>query len=350
MDNIELIYLFSNCIIETDPNSDKLSFDAFAGKENTIEKLLDKYDLKDITKAQFAEMAEQYRPYIQTKNKLRETRIKSFISTSCENIAKLPLESKIEILNTIFDYNLTNGELKNLCLKHKDKMLALLYNIKFPKEFLEEEERKADRFIALVANNKKITDNMRNWKNLDIEDKKATIMETAKIINYAYHTSLDIGFYTPEEFRKENNLDENAHVPGAYHKGGKIVFNTERLENSDNYMGVSVVFHEFTHKRQHRENFNDKAVNRLFECYMHSAEDFEEKNINKNSVEFGDIYSLMPKEVHAYTMQKYVEDRIADITGIEKSKVNKAKDVEQVHNKAFAMADITNARYNGQQK
>lgn len=66
---------------------------------------------------------------------------------------------------------------------------------------------------------------------------------------------LEIGFYTSEEYRKQNNLDDNAHALGGFHQDGKIFFNIDRLENSDNYMEVSVVFHEFTHKRQQEDDF-----------------------------------------------------------------------------------------------
>ena len=74
--------------------------------------------------------------------------------------------------------------------------------------------------------------------------------------------------------------------------------------------------------------------------------DYEMKNVNVSSPEYGDMYSLIPNEVHAHAMQKYVEDNIANKTGIEKTQVQEAKDVKQVHNKSFAMAEIVKSRYN----
>jgi hypothetical protein len=111
-------------------------------------------------------------------------------------------------------------------------------------------------------------------------------------------------------------------------------------------MGVSVLFHEFTHKRQEETEFENPLINRLFACKTYNAVDYEMKNINLSSPEYGDIYSLMPQEMHAFAMQKYVEDNIANKTGIEKTQVQEAKDVKQVHNKSFAMAEIVKARGN----
>lgn len=344
MNNNDLFNFILSCVIDVDQNG-YAKFEAIAEKETDVKKFIADNKLENIKMSEFMELAEEYRSSIQYRDKLRAKKIKIFMSKSPEDIAKLPLEEKVEILETIFGYGLTDNELKDVCSKNKEKLTSLLYSIELPKEFWKQEEKQADRFVALVANNKKITDNMKNWNNLSIDDKKTTIMETAKIINYVYNTSLDIGFFTPEEFRRNNNLNKHSHVPGAIHRGGKLFFNIERLENSNNYMGVSVVFHEFMHKRQHQENFSP-LIRRLFDCQTYHAERYEMKTIDKNSKEFGDIYSLMQKEIHAFTMQKYVEDNITNKTGIEKTKVAETKDVKQVHNKSFAMADISKARYN----
>ena len=45
-------------------------------------------------------------------------------------------------------------------------------------------------------------------------------------------------------------------------------------------------------------------------------------------------------------MQKYVEDKIWAKTGVEKTQESEAKDVKQVHAKAFAMASVAKYRSN----
>ncbi len=326
--------------IAVNPENGSISFTAYKGKESVVAELINKNHLENLSMEKFSEFAGQYMPIIQARKKLRENKINHFKNMPLQNIVQLSLEQRVDYLETIFHRHQTMDEMSDICSQNKDKLKALLYGIQLPKEFWKTEEKQADRFIALVADNHEITDNMKNWQNISIEDKKATIEKTAKVIEYVYGTPLEIGFYTPEEYRKENNLDENAPVFGAYQEKGKIFFNTDRLENSDNYMGVSVLFHEFTHKRQEETEFENQLINRLFACKADKAGDYEMRNINSSSPEYGDIYSLMPKEMHAYAMQKYVEDNIANKTGIEKTQVQEAKDVKQVHDKSFAMAYV----------
>ena len=336
--------LISFSEIAVNPENGSICFTAYKGKETDVAELIQKNQLENLSMEKFSEFASQYMPIIQAKKKIREKKINNFKNLPSENVAQLSLEQRVDYLETIFHRHQTMGEMSDICSQNKDKLKALLFGIKLPKDFWESEEQQANRFVALVADNKKITDNMKNWHNINIEDKKATLKETAKIIRYVYDTPLEVGFYTTEEYRKENNLDENAPVFGAYQEKGKIFFNTDRLENSDNYMGVSVVFHEFTHKRQEETEFANPLINRLFACKVDRAADYERRNINSSLPEYGDIYSLMPKEMHAYAMQKYVEDNIANKTGIEKTQVQEAKDVKQVHDKSFAMAHIARHR------
>ena len=344
MNSTDFEDLISFSEIAANPENGSIIFTAYKGKESVIAELIKKNQLENLSVEKFSEFASQYMPIIQEKKKIREKKINNFKNLPSENVAQLSLEQRVDYLETIFHRHQTMGEMSDICSHNKDKLKALLFGIKLPKDFWESEEQQANRFVALVANNKKITDSMKNWHNINIEDKKATLKETAKIIEYVYGTHLEVGFYTPEEYRKENNLDENAPIFGAYQRKGKIFFNIDRLENSDNYMGVSVLFHEFTHKRQEETKFANPLINRLFACKADRAFDYERRNINSSSPEYGDIYSLLPKEIHAYAMQKYVEDNIANKTGIEKTQVQEAKDVKQVHDKSFAMAHIVRHR------
>ena len=49
----------------------------------------------------------------------------------------------------------------------------------------------------------------------------------------------------------------------------------------------------------------------------------------------------MPNERHAYYMQKYVEDQIAEKTGIVKTQEQVSKTAQNVHKKSFAMAAVS---------
>ncbi len=318
-----------------------VSFAAYKGRESIISEIIKRNHLENISMSEFIEISKQCMPAIQAKKKLREKKIADFTNLTTEEISKLSLEKKVEYLETIFHKMLTREELTGFCSKNSDKLKALLCGIQLPKDFWNKEEQQADRFVALVVHDHQIKDNMKNWQNLSLDDKKATIQATAKVLEYVYKTSLEIGFYTADEYRKENNLDEKAHVDGAYEARGKIFFNTDRLEGSDNYMGVSVVFHEFMHKRQQETDFGDPLISRLFNCKAYAAVDYERREVNPSLPEYGDIYSLMPGEVHAYSMQKYVEDQIANKTGIKKTQEQVSKTTKNLHNKSFAMAAVS---------
>ncbi len=337
-DDFEYLLMYTRMTLE----GDRVVFVPFNGVDKTIvDKLVQKNSLDNISAEQFMKLANQLYPIIQTKKKLREKKISDFKNMSSEDAAQLSLKEKVEYLGAIFHRCQTQDNLDNIYSENKEQLKSLLYNIQYPKEFFQKEEQLADRFISLVSNNSQITDNMKNWSTLELEDKKATIKETAKIIEYAYGASLNIDFYTSEEYRKENNLSENAHVPGAQHDSstGKISFNTERLD-SNNYMGISVLFHEFMHQRQREIDFGDPSINKLFELsnMLYNAYNYESRNVASSSPEFGDFYSLMPDEIHSFAMQKYVEDGIMEKTGIEKTREETSKTTIQVHAKSFAMA------------
>jgi hypothetical protein len=113
-------------------------------------------------------------------------------------------------------------------------------------------------------------------------------------------------------------------------------------------MGVSVLFHEFMHQRQREIDFNNPSINKLFALsgMLYNAYKHEKRNVATTSTEFGDFYSLMPDEVHAFAMQKYVEDGIIKETGIEKTKENTSGIIKQVHDKSFTMASRLKSRSN----
>ena len=312
-----------------------------------IDKIIQKNNLTNLSQDQFMEIANQVSPIVHAKKKIRENKVNNFKNMTTEEIAKLSLEEKVDYLDAIFHVGVSKEKLDNICTENKEQLKALLYNIQYPKDFFKTEEQQADRFISLVSNNHLITDNMKNWQDISLEKKKDTIKETAKVIEYVYGSSLNIDFFTPEEYRKRNNLDENAHVCGAYQSKGKIFFNTERLD-SDNFMGVSVLFHEFMHQRQHEVDFNNPSINKLFALsgMLYNTYEHEKRNVAATSTEFGDFYSLMPNEVHAFAMQKYVEDGIVEKTGIEKTKENTSSTIKQMHDKSFTMASISKYRSN----
>ena len=335
--------LMSYSQIMADPERNVVCFQPYAGFEKVVSEVVEKKKLKNLSMEQFQEMAAKFQPLFATKRKLTATRIRNFENMTTKEIADLPLESKVDYIESLFYVGQTRDELDSLCSTNGDKLKALLSNITFPKEFWKKEEALATRFSSLVCSTPQITEGMKNWQNISLDDKKAVIQETAKVIEYVYGAPIEIGFFTPEEYRKQNNLDDKAHVFGAYAENGKIFFNTERLEG-DNFMGVSVLFHEFMHKRQHETDFGNPLINRLFDSKVYRAHSFEQQETNPTSQAYGDFYALMLHEVHAYAMQKFVEDQIVEKTGIYKIQENTSDTSKNMHEKAFAMSAVAKCR------
>jgi hypothetical protein len=82
----------------------------------------------------------------------------------------------------------------------------------------------------------------------------------------------------------------------------------------------------------------------LFKTAVYNAFTYEQQNIDPASYEYGDFYSVIPQEVHAYGMQKFVEDQIVEKTGICKIQENASDTSKNMHEKAFAMSAVAKYR------
>ena len=132
-DDFEALILYS--VISVSQDNGVVSFVPYKGWEETVAELVKKNHLENMTMTQFEKLATEHMPLIQAKQKLREKKVNDFINMSPEKIARLPLEQKIEHLENVFHKYQTKDELSDICSKNKDKLKALLYSIKLPKDF-----------------------------------------------------------------------------------------------------------------------------------------------------------------------------------------------------------------------
>ena len=180
-----------------------------------------------------------------------------------------------------------------------------------------------------------------------MDNKKDVIRQAANIFEYVYGTAPKIEFFTEEQEKarqKNAGLNENAHINAAYYHKGKIHFNEERLQKSDNFFAVSVMFHEGTHLRQDCENFDNPLVKRIFDCDMNNVTLYENEINDRESANYKDLYAMQPDETHAHGLQEYMEQQLTEKTGIEKDRNTNSKEVKRIHNKAFSMAKLTQYR------
>ena len=186
-----------------------------------------------------------------------------------------------------------------------------------------------------------------------MEDKKAVIEKAGKVFEFVYGINPEVVYFPPPEEEKAKNrklgLPEDTHINAAYQHEGRIYFNEERLQDSDNFFAISVLFHEGTHLRQHFETFKDPIVQRIFDCCLNNLTVYENLANDKKSADYKDLYAMQPSETHAHGLQEYVEQLITEKTGIQKTQHTQLdKETRNVHNKGFSMAKL--AQYRSSQR
>lgn len=326
-----------------------ISFEAYANKDKRkLDDIIKENQMEDLSVNVFQEMVQKYHPLYQARKKLQQQKIEQFSNMTTQQVAGLSLEQKIEYIELLFPSQQTKEELMSVCQKNEENLKACLFNMDFPKDFWDSEKKSADRFVSLIVKQPEIIDKMKNWQDTSLDDKKQMLQQVGKVFEYVYGTVPEIVFFTPEEERarcRTLGLNEDAPINAAYHQNGKIHFNEERLQSSDNFFAVSVMFHEGTHHRQHLNDFDNSWVRRIFDSNLTNINVYENETNNRDR----DLYAMQPSEIHAYGLQEYVEQQITEKTGIDKVRyADVGKEIKNVHNKAFSMAKL--AQYRSKQK
>ncbi len=326
-----------------------MSFKAYANKDKQkLDDIIKENQMENLSMNAFQEMVQKYQPLYLARKKLQQRKIEQFSNLTPQQVADLSLEQKLEYIELLFPSQQTKDQLMSVCSKNEKNLKACLFNMDFPKSFWDNEKKSADRFISLIVKQPEITDKMKNWQDTSLDDKKRMIQQVGKVFEYVYGTVPEIVFFTPEEERAKRRtlgLNEDAPINAAYHQNGKIHFNEERLQSSDNFFAISVMFHEGTHHRQSLNDFDNPLVKRIFDSNLTNINVYEDETNNKDR----DLYTMQPTEVHAYGLQEYVEQQITEKTGIDKVHyADLGKEIKNVHNKAFSMATL--AQYRSKQK
>lgn len=344
--------LMNSCTLSLDESNivhfEPLSYKA--GKK--VAEIIRDNALENLSLEKLQKIVNEFNPQYLARKKIKQIKAKEFSLLSPDKIANLPLEKKLEYMEILFPLNQTVDNLKTVCQENYENIRACLYNIKFPADFWNKEKKSAERYASLISAQPQMVDKLKNWKHTSLDEKKDVISQAAKIFEYVYGIKPEIVFTTAVEEKAKNiarGLDADTHIDAAYQRGGKIYFNTDRLQESDNFFAVSVLFHEGTHLRQHFQTFEDANVERIFNCNLVNAALYEDLANNKTAAEYKDLYAMQPDEVHACGLQAYMEQQLTEKSGINKTHYKVlAEDVQRIHNKLFAMANIS--QYKSSQK
>lgn len=314
--------LLHKCRITLDQDN-HVSFEPFSSKySKQIDKIIKDNQMENLMLTDFQALVTSLQPLYQARQKLKKQKAEKISGMTPQQVADLPLEQKLDYLEVLFPGTLTKEQLMEVCKKNEANIKACLYNMPFPKSFWDNEKKSADRFVSLIANQPEITEKVKNWQDTTLEEKKLVITQAGQVFKYVYGVSPDIAFFTPEQEKakkRAQGLNEDAHVNAAYFSNGQIHFNEERLQNSDNFFAISVLFHEGTHLRQSCVSFDDDLVDRIFDCHTSFTNIYEDELNNKETADYKDLYAMQPDEVHAHRLQNYVEQQLTEKTRIEKT-------------------------------
>ena len=326
-----------------------IAFRTRANKDKQrVADIIKENQMENLSLSDFQALVAKYHHFYLVRKNLKQQKIEQFSGLTTQQVANLPLEQKLEYMELLFPSTQTKDELMDVCQKNGENIKACLFNMNFPQSFWNNEKKSADRFVSLIANRPEITDRMKNWQDTSLDDKKHMIQQVKEVFEYVYGAAPEVVFFTPEQEkarRRDLGLNEDAPINAAYFSNGKIHFNEERLQSSDNFFAVSVLFHEGTHFRQHLNDFDDPLVRRIFDSNLTNINVYEDEVNNKDAKSYRDLYTMQPSETHAYGLQEYVEQQITEKTGIDKVHyTDLGKEIKNVHNKAFSMARLAQYR------
>lgn len=343
MDINEFADLIERCKMSVDEQGKMTFTPRYYKDERRVAEIIKNNKMEHFSFTDLQAISKNFAPLYQTRRKLQAKRAEEFTSLSPKQIAELSTEQKLDYLEAVFPKWQEPDELLKVCAKNEQNIKAALYGIKFPESFWKSEKKSAERYASLIANQPEMCDKIKNWQQTSLADKKAAIKQAAEVFEYVYGVTPKITFFAEEQERAKlqaEGLNKDTHIYAAYQQGGTLYFNEDRLQESYNFFAVSVLLHEGTHLRQNAQSFNDKLVDRIFDCNMRYVAYYDRKKNDKQSAEYMDLYTANPIEVHAHAVQDYMEQRFTEITGIKKVEGAENAVADKIHNKAFAMAKI----------
>lgn len=338
--------LIENCKFFLD--NEKVRFVPYTIKDNKrVAKILIENKMTNISLDEFNKIAKQSMPIYQARKKLKQQQLNKYNAMSSEEISKLPMENKVEYLELLFPRNQTKEDVDDVCRNNEENIRACLFNLDFPQSFWQKEKEQAARYASLVANSPEISQKLKNWQDTSLDDKKEVIKQSLKIFEYVYGDAPKLEFYTEAQERErlvKLGYPEDVHINAANYHEGIISFNTDRLQDCDNFFAVSVPFHEGTHYRQDIQSFGDALVDRIFQSSAANLLAYDNEDNKKQGKNYKDLYTMLPFEVHAYGLQEYMENSLIENTGIQKSKNKDTPEIKRIHNKGYSMAKVNQYR------
>ena len=257
--------------------------------------LVDKY--KDMPPEEFKNLL----PPLLIKQKIVwKRRLKKFKRLKPSDFSKIPLERKLQYIESIAGPKYSREEWLKLFNEIRDNLRACLFTMQPSKKFLLEEKRDLNHFMnALigVGLDKAIKETPQRFPEQRQQDMQNFVSLFCKVYEMPEPKLLFEKYNTLGSFRKVNS-------------DNKFDFTVELHEcllqdkKTDGLKNFGILFHELMHARQ--------AYLQLFNGDKHPTYSWILDNLQQelNDHYFdADVYSLLPKEGHAFYMQHKFEEQ-----------------------------------------
>jgi hypothetical protein len=129
-------------------------------------------------------------------------------------------EERIELLDRLIPdtiYANDQEEKFKLITDNKEKIEALLFNLKFPKEFWDEEKQKAHQFLNRLNTVPNLNEYIENWQTVNNETRKKVLRNVTDVFcQLCEIDDIKISFYTIEDYQEKQiamGLDPKEKVP-----------------------------------------------------------------------------------------------------------------------------------------
>lgn len=228
---------------------------------------------------------------------------------SLEKIALLNNKQRLELLDSLLvdvignDSTAFDMNCKTIKNNH-EKIKALLKGINLPQEFVEQEQARCDHFCHRLQSVPHLAEYFEIWSGLDFSKKKDFIENILSVFNDCYQTDIKLDFFNEDEWGQEQKHKHKSlsasefSLPLAYQKNNTIFINKEKFSVCDNFVLLSVVYHEGLHILQTREDWsNFPSIEKLFE-----------QKFSDLAQEQKDLYMINPLETHTYDLNNRVAD------------------------------------------
>lgn len=231
--------------------------------------------------------------------------LKKLSEKTIDELAKLDDEEKILLLDHLILDNLPRDQNRSrqnrqTILEHREKIIALLFNITLPKEFVEQERQKLESFCKHLLTIPQLKEDLESWHNISLENKRKICRNFLQMFNHSYKSDIKLKFFCKDDWEedmigKASSL-QNQMMPTGYTKSGNIYVNNDRMDECNNLAIPQLIFHEGLLIAQEQKNWEKfPIIDKLFESK------FTTLAIDKN-----DLRVINPIEAHTYGINKEI--------------------------------------------